>query len=166
VHSGRRGPPRKVINEDWLKEATSPRHRLMIKQIAEALGVDRDTVKSYMIQYGIERKFTPLTDEELEAILREFKLVTPDAGILTMLGNLHARGMRVPRDRIWKTLQRLDALGVAVRRAEAVVRCEYKVPRCNHLWHFDGHHKLIDWGIVIHGGVDGYNDEVRLICAR
>ncbi|KAI5982901.1 hypothetical protein EDC04DRAFT_2616344 [Pisolithus marmoratus] len=28
--------------------------------------------------------------------------------------------------------------------------------RPNALWHMDGHHKLIRWGIVIHGIVDGY----------
>jgi hypothetical protein len=25
------------------------------------------------------------------------------------------------------------------------------------MWHLDGHHKLIRWGIVIHGFVDGYS---------
>ncbi|KAG1733230.1 uncharacterized protein EDB91DRAFT_1057653, partial [Suillus paluster] len=32
----------------------------------------------------------------------------------------------------------------------------YAVPRSNHLWHLDGHHKLILWGIVIDGLIDGY----------
>ena len=27
----------------------------------------------------------------------------------------------------------------------------------NSLWHIDGHHKLIKWRIVIHGGIDGYS---------
>ncbi|KIM74567.1 hypothetical protein PILCRDRAFT_79976, partial [Piloderma croceum F 1598] len=26
----------------------------------------------------------------------------------------------------------------------------------NSLWHLDGHHKLIMWGIIIHGVIDGY----------
>jgi hypothetical protein len=133
-----------------------------VTQIAKALGVNRSTVRDYMNEYGIERGFTSLTDEELETILRELKLMYPNAGVLTILGHLHARCMRVPQDRVWRTLQRIDALGVAVRRAEKTVRQEYVVPRCNHLWHFDGHHKLIDWGIVFHGGVDGYNNEVCL----
>ncbi|KAF8835009.1 hypothetical protein BDN67DRAFT_913766, partial [Paxillus ammoniavirescens] len=32
----------------------------------------------------------------------------------------------------------------------------YSVPRSNYLWHIDGHHKLIWWGIVIHGMIDGF----------
>ncbi len=29
-------------------------------------------------------------------------------------------------------------------------------PRPNSVWHIDGHHKLIRWGIVVHGMVDGF----------
>ncbi len=31
------------------------------------------------------------------------------------------------------------------------------MPSANSLWHIDGHHKLIRWRFVIHGGVDGYS---------
>ncbi len=34
---------------------------------------------------------------------------------------------------------------------------EYSVPAPNSLWHLDGYHKLIRWGLVIHGGIDGYS---------
>ena len=27
----------------------------------------------------------------------------------------------------------------------------------NALWHIDGHHKLIRWNMVVHGGIDGYS---------
>jgi len=51
---------------------------------------------------------------------------------------------------------RVDRLGMALRRREKIERRRYSVPRPNHLWHIDGHHKLIQWGIVIHGVIDGY----------
>ncbi|KAF8800932.1 hypothetical protein BYT27DRAFT_7035561, partial [Phlegmacium glaucopus] len=38
-----------------------------------------------------------------------------------------------------------------------LIREQYQVPRPNALWHIDGHHKLIAWGIVIHGVADGYS---------
>ncbi len=25
------------------------------------------------------------------------------------------------------------------------------------LWHIDGHHSLIRWGLVVHGGIDGFS---------
>ena len=31
------------------------------------------------------------------------------------------------------------------------------MPGPNSLWHLDGCHKLIRWGFVIHGGIDGYS---------
>ncbi|KAI6006192.1 hypothetical protein F5J12DRAFT_721182, partial [Pisolithus orientalis] len=34
--------------------------------------------------------------------------------------------------------------------------CKYHVKWPNALWHMDGHHKLIQWGIVIHGFIDGF----------
>ena len=27
----------------------------------------------------------------------------------------------------------------------------------NSLWHIDGHHSLVSWGFVIHGGIDGFS---------
>lgn len=36
----------------------------------------------------------------------------------------------------------------------------YHVDGPNSLWHVDGHHKLIRWHMVIHGGIDGYSRTV------
>nr|XP_029132269.1 uncharacterized protein LOC114919795 [Labrus bergylta]XP_029132270.1 uncharacterized protein LOC114919795 [Labrus bergylta]XP_029132271.1 uncharacterized protein LOC114919795 [Labrus bergylta] len=36
-------------------------------------------------------------------------------------------------------------------------RRQYSVPGPNSLWHIDGHHKLIRWRFVVHGGVDGFS---------
>ncbi|KAJ7580048.1 hypothetical protein C8J56DRAFT_795449, partial [Mycena floridula] len=33
----------------------------------------------------------------------------------------------------------------------------YSVPCPNALWHMDGHHKMIHWGVVIHGIIDGFD---------
>ena len=30
-------------------------------------------------------------------------------------------------------------------------------------WHIDGHHKLIRWGFVVHGGVDGFQRKIMYI---
>ncbi|KZT30299.1 hypothetical protein NEOLEDRAFT_1030338, partial [Neolentinus lepideus HHB14362 ss-1] len=59
------------------------------------------------------------------------------------------------------SLRRLDGLGQVLRNHETISRREYKVPRPNYLWHIDGYHKLIRWGIVVHGMVDGFCRSVR-----
>lgn len=53
------------------------------------------------------------------------------------------------------SLYRMDRLGQTLRNQDVIKRRKYKVPRPNYLWHMDGHHKLIRWGIVIHGIIDG-----------
>ena len=45
--------------------------------------------------------------------------------------------------------------------ATVITRRTYSVPGPNSLWHIDGHHSLINWGLVIHGHIDGFS---RLIC--
>ncbi|KAF8871940.1 hypothetical protein CPB84DRAFT_1691779, partial [Gymnopilus junonius] len=42
-----------------------------------------------------------------------------------------------------------------------IKRVKYSVKGPNALWHLDGHHKLIWWGIVLHGFVDGFS---RTVC--
>ncbi|KAJ6450136.1 hypothetical protein C8R47DRAFT_918967, partial [Mycena vitilis] len=63
--------------------------------------------------------------------------------------------LRVQKERTRLSLKRVDALGQALRTRLAIQRRRYTVPRPNYLWHCDGHHKLIWWGIVIHGFIDG-----------
>lgn len=46
------------------------------------------------------------------------------------------------------------------RKARALRRREYHVSGPHALWHIDGNHKLIKYGLVIHGGVDGFSRSV------
>ncbi|TDL30237.1 hypothetical protein BD410DRAFT_702123, partial [Rickenella mellea] len=57
----------------------------------------------------------------------------------------------VQKWRVRMSLRRVDGLGRILRNHCRTDRRKYHVPRSNYLWHGDGHHKLIRWGIVIHG---------------
>ena len=50
-------------------------------------------------------------------------------------------------------------------RPQPLVRRIYRVPWINALWHIDGHHKLINWKIVIHGGIDGFSRMITFLKA-
>ncbi|KAF9219402.1 hypothetical protein BS17DRAFT_637247, partial [Gyrodon lividus] len=52
-------------------------------------------------------------------------------------------------------LQWIDPLGHIIRHQTAIQCCVYEAPCSNYVWHINGHHKLICWGIVIHGMIDG-----------
>jgi hypothetical protein len=151
-----RGRPRKVINHAWLEDATSPQRKITLTRLAKALGVHRHTLRNYLKLYKVYEHFTHISDAELDLMIRIYKNDKPDSGLRYVVGFLKTHGVRVQRCRVKKSIRRVDGLGDVLRRCKKIERRRYSVPRSNHLWHMDGHHKLILWGIVIHGIVDGY----------
>ncbi|KAJ7588143.1 hypothetical protein C8J56DRAFT_713815, partial [Mycena floridula] len=65
--------------------------------------------------------------------------------------------LQVQKARVKSSVDRTNPLGRVIRTRNPVSRKKYSVSRPNSLWHLDGHHKLIHWGIVIHGIIDGYD---------
>ncbi|KAJ7645862.1 hypothetical protein B0H17DRAFT_897958, partial [Mycena rosella] len=61
----------------------------------------------------------------------------------------------IQRRRIFSSVHRVDGLGRVLRKRAMIPRTRYHVSRPNAMWHMNGHHKLILWGFVIHGIVDG-----------
>ncbi|XP_058878279.1 uncharacterized protein LOC117399326 [Acipenser ruthenus] len=74
-----------------------------------------------------------------------------------MNGYLRAKGIFVQRQRIRKSLNSIDPVSSAGRWAQVINRRSYHVPSPNSMWHMDGHMKLIRWGFVIHGAIDGFS---------
>ena len=70
---------------------------------------------------------------------------------------LRRLGILLPRAKIRASIHRVDPINTAIRRSITIRRRVYCVDGPNSLWHIDGHHKLIKWRLVIHGGIDGYS---------
>lgn len=109
-----------------------------------------------MAAYGISREFTEASDGQLDESVKAYKQQNPSAGLRFVMAHLRTGNLRVQRDRVIQSVRRVDGLGTKLRQKQTVKRRVYFVPRPNHLWHMDGHHKLIRWGIVVHGIIDGY----------
>lgn len=124
--------------------------------MAELLGIHRHTLRFYLKKYNVYDRFSALSDADLDLLIRTFKAEKPASGLSYIIGFLRRHGLRVQKKRVRKSLHRVDELGQVLRNHEAIDRQQYSVPRSNYLWHLDGHHKLIRWGIVIHGIIDGY----------
>ena len=73
------------------------------------------------------------------------------------MGILRSRSIHVPRHRVRDIIGRIDPINTALRWRAMHPRYQYDVPGPNALWHIDGLHKLIRWGFVVHGGIDGYS---------
>lgn len=150
------GRPSKKVNVPYLTEAMSSKRHIPISTLARTLGIHRNTLSKQVKWHGLSKRFDDLSDEELDGFTRSFKAKKPNSGLRYLIGYLRNKGVRVQKWRVMWSLRRVDGLGQVLRRRVAIQRRKYSVPRPNYLWHCDGHHKLIWWGIVIHGFIDGY----------
>jgi hypothetical protein len=162
--TGKRGRLKKIIDTDFLKEAMKPTRNISISKLASILNVSRETLRAYMKQNGLERRFDEISDEDLDRLVKAFRAKNPESGLRYLRGFVCRHGLRIQKERFRASMKRVDSLGqaVQVQRRKAVRRQAYRVARPNALWHIDGHHKLITWGIVIHGCVDGYSRTVSM----
>ena len=53
------------------------------------------------------------------------------------------------------SIHRVDPEGVEERSRKRIKRAVYHSDGPHYCWHIDGNHKLIRWGIVIYGCIDG-----------
>ncbi|MGH0155525.1 UNVERIFIED_CONTAM: hypothetical protein FKN15_032499 [Acipenser sinensis] len=156
------------------------------KRIAEHLGCSVSYIYKRLKAEGLSPrdKYSNITDNELDTEVKSLHSQYPNAGAEMMNGYLRAKGIFVQRQRIRMSLNSIDpmmngylrAKGIFVQRqrirmslnsidpvssagrwAQVINRRSYHVPSPNSMWHMDGHMKLIRWGFVIHGAIDGFS---------
>ena len=134
-------------------------HRFTTRAIANLLSVSPRTIRRRILQYGLSDavSFSDVDDGELDEITTLYVATHPFCGQRSFDGFLRGFGLRIQRCRIRESLSRVDPRGVQQRLRRALHRRRYSVCMPNSLWHIDGHHKLIRWCIVVHGGVDGFS---------
>ncbi|KAK7043515.1 hypothetical protein R3P38DRAFT_3441058 [Favolaschia claudopus] len=184
VYSGAAGRPSIEIDPDFLRWAYSLRST---SSIAHFLGVSRTVVRQALLDHGIaepqeqpaglstreERDgatngeeqpaissytgpLSTITDDELDELVIRLRHHFRRAGVRMMQGMLRRLGHHVQIERIRQSLLRIDPVRRVFERI-TIRRRTYNVPGPNSLWHHDGQHGLIRWGIVIHGFIDGYS---------
>ncbi|KAF5367259.1 hypothetical protein D9757_011704 [Collybiopsis confluens] len=149
---GGRGRPKKNINVNFLHEAMDTKRRISLVTLAHHIGVSQRTLVRRLQEAGVFYKYSSISNRELDALVRSYRRVKPNAGLRYIIGYLRSHGFRIQT----KSMQRVDRLGNMLHQKPKIKRRKYSVKRPNALWHVDGHHKLILWGIVIHGIIDGY----------
>ena len=156
------GRPRKNINPEVLHDAFQKGRRISTTVLASILGIDRKTLQVRKNEMGIESSFDEISNNDLDKLIQEYRQEYPAAGRSYVIGHLRAaHSLRIQRHRVIDSMNRIDRLGQGMQHVgRKKERRQYQVPRPNALWHIDGHHKLIAWGIVIHGVADGYSRKV------
>jgi hypothetical protein len=107
--------------------------------------------------------YSAFSDNELDEVIKKIKQENPFFGQTMIMGALRSKGIRVTRRRLRESIQRVDALGTVIRRTQIIPRRRYHVAGPNALWHVDGNHKLIQWKIVVHAGIDGYSRMITYV---
>ena len=166
IHSGKRGRPKKFVDPKVLHDAFQKGRRIPTSVLATALGINRKTLQARIQESDINFRYDEIADEELDALVRKYYQENPTSGCAYIIGRLRAaHALRIQCHRVMASMKRVDWLGQGLRQrvGKKKERTHYQVPRPNALWHIDGHHKLIAWGIVIHGVADGYTRKVCLL---
>ncbi len=134
-------------------------HQFTKKQIANIFCCSSKTIRRRLMQYNLLSRceYSSISDLDLDSHVEIFVNSFPTAGQNTLAAHLSTFGLRLQRHRVRESLYRVDPLGVEQRSRRLLHRRKYKVPGPNSLWHIDGHHKLIRWRIVTHGGIDGFS---------
>lgn len=156
VKTGGRGRPKKIIDKAFLQESFAPHRRINQTFLGKKIGCSQHTIRNNRTLHGISNSYSNITDAELDHLVQQYKMPLPRNGWRYVTAYLGTRGFKVQIKRVKSSLRRVDRLGVALRQRRGIKRRDYSSKRPNYLWHCDGHHKLIRWGIVIHGFVDGY----------
>ncbi|XP_051980555.1 uncharacterized protein LOC127641639 [Xyrauchen texanus] len=155
--SGSRGRPAIQITRDQIEFLMKQGHT--VKRMARMLGCSSSFLykRSKLLGVSIRSRMSGVDDEELENVVRRLQCQYPNTGNEMMRALLVAEGLRVSRHRVREMLVRINPAAAARRWSSTVARRVYHVPCPNSLWHIDGNMRLIRWGFVIHGAIDGHS---------
>ncbi|CAB4379907.1 unnamed protein product [Rhizophagus irregularis] len=155
------GRPRYEISKELIISLAE--HHFTWVQIANLLGISISTLNRRKNELNISdeiTRYSTISDNELDIIMRRIKHEQPYAGESIIFGLLISLGYKIQRQRIRESIHRVDPIGPAVRWSNFVERQPYSVAGPNSLWHNDGTHSLIKWKFVVHAFIDGYSRAV------
>ena len=164
--TGNAGRPSYIIKENDLRNYLSI--GFSVTEIASMYGVCRKTISRRSSNYGIQEDFptnSGMADEELDEVVLKILDEFPNSGIRNTKGYLLSKGIKATWDEVRCSLWRVDPAGILNRaiKRKVIQRRVYSVPGPLALWHIDGNHKLIQWGFVVHGGIDGYSRKIMFL---
>ena len=156
VYSGLPGRPTLMVNVNQVELLRNAGYTW--QDIAQCLQVSRSTLWRRLHEGNLRfDRYTDISDHDLDRIVTTIQDEHPNFGQTLMNGYLVGIGIRVQQYRLRAALTRTNPVQRTLRWHQRLTRRTYSVPGPNALWHIDGHHSLIRWRFVIHGGIDGFS---------
>ena len=107
------------------------------KKIAEMLGVSERTVRRWWQEFdmaiGRSVTFSEIDDNELDIFVRHILHYSPESGERMVMGALKGFGVKVQRQRLCNSIERVDPMSREMRRTTAIHRRVYNVKTPNAL---------------------------------
>lgn len=128
------------------------------ERVRKIIGVGKTTMHQWKKSVNYVEPLQGMTDEEIDTFVNHNK--QKDRGEVYLQGLVLAAGHHITRERLRASVGRVDAAGRELRKQKAIKRREYNAAGPHHIWHIDGHHKLIKYGLVTHGCIDGFSRTV------
>ena len=135
VQNGRQGRPVYKITEFQIWRLRSV--GFTWRKIASFLSVSERTLRRWHQEMGWpmrEQEFSQISDDTLDIAVRNTLSLSPNSGERMVLGALRGRGLLVQRNRVRKSIFRVDPVSRALRRFRTVQRRVYNVTKTNALW--------------------------------
>src|SRR5882672_1547667 len=139
----------------------SDKHHLSMKEVADTLGVHCNMLRYKLRQLGLSWQFSDISDDELDLILKIYKQLRSNSGLRYTFGFLCHHGLKIQWSWVHDSLEWIYGLGHALWRHDGILQRQYQSRYSNAIWHINGLHKLILWGYVIHGTIDGHDHMAR-----
>lgn len=102
-------------------------------------------------------EYATISDQDLNQEIIRLTTRQPKVGAIYLHGALTSLGIYLPRDLVRAKVAQLRPARHYLAENLFPTRNMYSVAGPNSVWHHDGQHKLIDFGIVVHGFIDGYS---------
>lgn len=152
------GRPSIKFNLDSVHEVINQRYRL--RAIFTHSSFFRSILYRRRRELG-QLNWQTFTDDDIDALVLLVNEQHPGSGYRTVAACLKSEGITVTHRHLRASVLRIDPthrLPTGIRQLPNRIR--YFVPSPNSVWHFDGHHKLIRWGFIVHGAIDGFSRRI------
>lgn len=134
---GSTGRPKYLITKEQIDGLRSL--HFSWKKIAEMLGVSERTIRrrrqEFDMAIGRSVIYSEIDDDELDIFVRHILHYSPESGERMVMGALKGFGVKVQRERLRKSIERVDPVSREMRRRTAIHRRVYNVKTPNALWY-------------------------------
>ena len=130
--TGRQGRPAYIVSPEQIEGLRSL--GFSWKQVASLLSISERTLRARREEFEIREKYTDIDDNQLDTLVEQLLLESPNMGEKLLSGALLAKGIHIQRRRMRQSVSRVDPVGKALRRFRRLRRRIYSVEGPNALW--------------------------------